>query len=93
METTTHTTSSAAEEDMTRYTTPPSGTEKENWYLLVITASVGQLNLGPGGNGPKRSRADIHDENTFQNPQMAATFPGSTRAISYGGTIVKELDE
>ena len=92
-ETTTHTTSSAAEEDMTRCATPPSGTEKENWYLLVITASVGQLNLGPRGNGPKRSRADIHNENTFWNLQMAAAFPGSTRAISYGGITVKELDE
>ena len=39
-ETTTHTTSSAAEEDMTRCSTLPSGTEKENRYLLVITASV-----------------------------------------------------
>ena len=47
METTTHTTSSAAEEGTTRCATPPSETEKENCYLLVITASVGQLNLGP----------------------------------------------
>ena len=91
METTTHTTSSAAEEDMTRCTTlHASGTEKENWYLLVITTSVGQLNLGPHEcNGPKGSRA----ENTFQNLWMAATFPGSTKAISYEGTAVKELDE
>ena len=93
METTTHTTSPIAEEDMTRCTTPPSGTEGENQYLLVITASVGQLNLGPGGNNHKRSTADPHDENTFQNPWMAATFSGSTRAISYGGTTVKELNE
>ena len=74
---------------MTRCTTPPSGTEKENWYLLVITASVGQLNLGPGGDGPKESRA----ENTFWNLQMAATFPGSTKAISYEGATVKGLDK
>ena len=89
METTTHTTSSATEEDMTRCTIPLSRTEKENWYLLVVTASVGQLNLGPGGDGLERSRA----ENTFWNPQMAATFPGSTEAISYGGATIKELDE
>ena len=93
METATHTASSAAEEDMTRCATLPSGTEKGNQYLLVVTASVGQLNSGPRGNGPKRSRADIHDENTFQNPQMAAAFPVSTRAIGYRGAIVKELDE
>ena len=74
METTTHTTSSAAEEDMARGTTPLSRTEKENWYLLVVTASVEQLNLGPRVNGPKRPWA----ENTFWNLWMAATFPGST---------------
>ena len=93
METTTHTASPVAEEDMTRCTTPPSGTERENWYLLVITASVGKLNLGPSGNNHERSTADPHDENMFQTPQMAATFSGSTRAISYGGATVKELNE
>ena len=93
METTIHTTSSAAEEDMARCLTPPSGTEKENMYLFVITTCVGQLNLGPRGDGSKSSRADICNENTFQNLQMAATFPGSTKAISYGGTTVKESDE
>ena len=70
-ETTTHTTSSAAEEDTTRCTTLPSRTEKENWYLLVVTASVGQLNLGPGGDGPKRSRA----ENTFPEPANGCCPP------------------
>ena len=93
METTTHSASTIPEEDVTRCTTPPSGTEKENWYLLVITASVGQLNLGPSGNNHKRSTANPHDENTFQNPLMAATFSRSTRAISYGGATVKELNE
>ena len=53
VETTTHTTSSAAEEDITRCTTLLSGTEKENQYLLIITASVGELNLEPGSNGPE----------------------------------------
>ena len=93
MEATTHTTSPIAEEDVTRCTIPSSGTERENWYLLVISASVGQLNLGPSGDNPRRSAADVHDENTFQNPQMAATFPGSTRAVSYRSTTVEELNE
>ena len=93
METTTHTASPIAEEDVTRCTTPPSGTERENWYLLVITASVGQLNLGPSGNNPERSTTDLHEENTFWNPQMGDTFPGPSRAISYEGTTVKELNE
>ena len=66
METTTHTTSPIADEDVVRCTNPPSGTERENWYLLVITASVGQLSLGPGGNNPERSRTDSPSGNTFQ---------------------------
>ena len=41
MEATPHTTSPIAEEDVTRCTTPPSETEREGWYLLVVTASVG----------------------------------------------------
>ena len=72
---------------------PPSGTERENWYLLVITASVEQLSLGPGGNNPERSTTDLPRGNTFQNPPMAAIFSGSTRVVSYGGAIIKELKE
>ena len=93
METTTHTSSPIAEEDMTRCTTLPSGTERENQYLLLITASEGQLNLEPSGNNHERSTTDLLEENTFQNTQMAATFSGSTRAIGYGGSTVKELNE
>ena len=93
VEPTTHTASPVAEEDMTRCTTPLSETERESWYLLVVTASVGQLNLGPGSNNHKRSTVDPHDKNTFQNPWMAATFSVSTRAIGYGGATVKELNE
>ena len=46
METTTHTTLSTAEEDMTGCTTLLPRTERENRYLFVVTASVGQFNLG-----------------------------------------------
>ena len=38
---------------------------------------------------PKDPRA----ENIFQKPMMVTTFPGSTRVISYEGTVMKELDE
>ena len=93
METTTHTTSPIADEDVARCTTQSSGTERENWYLLIITASVGQLSLGPSGDNPERSTTDSHSGDMFQNPQMAAIFSGSTRAVSYGGTTVKELKE
>ena len=93
METTTHTTSPVADEDVPRCTTPPSGAERENQYLLVVTASVQQHSLEPGGDNPKRSTTDSPSENTFQNPWMAAIFSGSTRVVSYGGTTVKELKE
>ena len=52
------------EEDMAECATLPTGTERENPYLLVVTASVGQLNLGPGGNKATRPTTD---GNTFQN--------------------------
>ena len=89
MQATTSTTLSTAEEDTTECTTPLPRTEGENQYLFVVTDSVGQLNLGPHSNAPKGSRA----ENIFQKPRMVATFPGSTRVISYEGAVMKELDE
>ena len=93
-EATTHTASPAvADVDMARCTTPPSGTERENQYLLVITASVEQLSLEPSGNNPEKSTTDLPRGNMFQNPQMAAIFSGSTRVVSYGGATMKELKE
>ena len=94
MEATTYTTSPIVDdEDTARCTTPQYGMERENWYLLVVTASVGQLSLGPSGDNPKRSTTDSHDGNMFQNPQMAAFFSGSTRVVRYGDATVKELKE
>ena len=93
METTTHTAFPIGEEDMIRCTSPLSGTQRENQYLLVVTASMGQLNLGLNGDNHERSTADPHEENTFRNQWMATTFSGSTRAISYGGITVKELND
>ena len=83
----------AADEDSARCTTLPSGTERENWYLLVITASVEQLSLGPSSDSSEESTTDLPKGNPFQNPWMAAMFSGSPRAVSYGGTTVKELKE
>ena len=77
--------------DMARCTTPLFGTERENHYLLIVTTSIEQLNLGPGSNNPKRSSNDSPRGNTFLNPWMAAVFSGSTRAVSHGGATMKEL--
>ena len=65
VETTTSTTPSTAEENMTGCTTLPPGTDRGNWHLLVVAASVGQLNLGSHGDGSEGSRV----ENTFLEPK------------------------
>ena len=82
-----------ADMDMARCTTPLFGTERENWYLLVVTTSVEQLSIVPSSDNPKKSTTDPPRGNMFQNLQMAAVLSGSTRAISYGGTTIKELKE
>ena len=58
--------------------------------MLVVTSSVGQLNLGPDGDN---ARGLLGSGNVFQNMQMSAVFPPLHRAISYGGATMKELDE
>ena len=65
IEATTPTTLSTAEEDTTRCTMLPPRTEGGDGYLFVVTTSVGQLNLGPHGDGPEGSRA----ENTLWNQE------------------------
>ena len=87
---TTHAVSPVTEEDMVKCDTPPTGTERENPYLLVITASIGQLNLGPGGDTARRPTAE---GNVFPNPWMVATFAAPTRVVCYGGPTIKELNE
>ena len=78
-EATTQTTSLAATGmDTVRCGNPPFGMESKNWYLLVITTSIEQLSLGLSGNNLEKSSTALSRENTFQNPQMAAVFSGST---------------
>ena len=76
-----------------RCTTPLVGMKGENWYLLVVTTSIGQLSLESAGNGLEGSSTAPHGGDTFQNPQMAAVLTASTRAVSYGGATMKELEE
>ena len=73
-----------------RHTTSPVGTEGENWYLLVITASIGQLSLESAGNGLEGSSTAPQGGDTFQNPQMAAVLSTSTRVVGYGGATMEE---
>ena len=58
--------------------------------MLVVTSSVGQLNLGPDGDNARRSPSG---ENVFQNPRMSAVFPPPYGVICYGGATLTELDE
>ena len=74
---TTHAIGTAAKRDMAQYTISPARTKMENPCLLFVTASVVQLNLGPGVNTAGRSTTV---ENAFQNPQMVATFSIPSRA-------------
>ena len=48
-----------------RHTTPPVGMEGENQYLLVLTASIGQLSLESAGNGLEGSSTALHGGDTF----------------------------
>ena len=51
-----------------RHTTPLVGMEGENWYLLVITTSIGQLSLESASNGLEGSSTALQGGDTFQNP-------------------------
>ena len=85
-----HSISPFADEEVIWCTSLLPEVERSNRYMLVVTYSVGQLNLGPDGNnarGPSGSR------NVFQNPWMSAMFPPPCRAINYGGATMKELNE
>ena len=73
--------------------TPLVGMERENWYLLVITASIGKLCLGSASGDLKESSTALLRGDTFWNPFMVAVLSGSTRAVSYQGATMKELEE
>ena len=80
--------------ELTRPITPPDRMEEENQYVLVITASIRQLNLETANVDLEESVTASPGRDAFQNPCMAAVFSGPTRrAISIQGATVKELEE
>ena len=80
--------------EVTGHITLPDRTEEENWYVLVITAWIRQLNLGSVNNNLGESSTAQPGRDNFQNPCMAAVLSGSTRrAVSNQGATVKELEE
>ena len=68
---------------------PPQGLEQCERYMLVVTLSVGRLDLGAGGNNVGESQGG---RSLFWNPQMLAVFPPPRAASCYGGTTLTELD-
>ena len=62
VETPSHPVSPLAEDEAMWCTSPPPEIEQSNRYTLVVTSSVGQLNLGPGGDNARRSPSG---ENVF----------------------------
>ena len=67
--------------------------EEENWYVLVMTASIRQLNLETTGVILGETVITLPGRTAFQNPHMEAVLSGpARRAISDQGTIVKELE-
>ena len=79
-----------AEEEVIWCPSPLPEVEQSDRYMLVVTSSVGRLNLGPDGENAKGSPGG---GNVFRNLQMLAVFPPPHRAISYGGSTMKELNE
>ena len=85
-----HPVSPLAEDEAIWCIFPPPEIKQSNRYMLVVTSSVGRLNLGPDGDNARRSPSG---ENVFQNPHMSAVFPPPCGVIHYGGTTMTELDE
>ena len=74
--------------------TPLDRMEEENWYVLVITASIWQLNLENANVDLGELVTALPGRDAFQNSRMAAVFLGPTRrVISSQGTTVKGLED
>ena len=68
---------------------PPQGLEQHERYVLVITSSVGWLDLGAGGNNIRESHGE---RSLFQNPQMSAVFPPPWAVSHYRSTTLTKLN-
>ena len=77
------------EDEALWYTSPPLGLEMNDRYLLVITSSVNQLELGPSGDNVREFQSN---RNVFWNPPMLAVFPPQG-ATHYQGATLTEIDE
>ena len=80
--------------ELTRPIAPLDRTEEENWYVLVITALIRQLNLEITGVDLRELVTALPGRGAFWNSHMMAVLSRpARRMISDQGTIVKELEE
>ena len=80
--------------ELTRPITQLDRTEEENWYVLVITTLIRQLNLETTSVDLRELVTASCGRGAFQNPHMAAVLSGPARRVISGqGTIVKEPKE
>ena len=90
MEAPPHPVSSPSGDEAIWCTSPPPGLEQSDRYLLVITSSVKQLDLGLGGNNVRESQSG---RNVFWHPWMVAVFLPPWGVTHYEGTTLTKLDE
>ena len=95
MEVTTQTASPAMSGvELTGPITPPDRMEEENWYILVVTTLIRQLNLETAGVDLGELVTASPGRGAFWNDCMVAVFLGpARRMISGQGATVKELGE
>ena len=80
--------------ELTRPITPSDRMEEENWYEMIVTTSIRQLNLEITSVDLGVSVTTLPRSGAFLNPHMADVLSGpARRAISGQGAIVEELEE
>ena len=76
--------------------TPSDQAEEERWCVLIVTASMGRLNLEANGVTPRDTVTASVGRVAFENPQMAAALPGPTKGrkvVGHQDTTVEGLAE
>ena len=80
--------------ELTGPITPPEKMEVGDWYVLVITALIQQLNLETADVDLRESVTVSPGKDAFWNPHMAPVFSEPTRrVISSQGATVEELED
>ena len=76
--------------------TPSDKAEEERRCMLIVTASMGRLNLKATGITPRDTVIASVGTVAFENPQMAAVLPGpgkGRKVVGYQDATIEELAE